>query len=66
MRGRDVAKGIYFVNPIDRCLDRRVCRRYVVLDGRAQRTERVGEESVDLKEASEDRSFKNLPDALLG
>ena len=49
MWGRDVAKGIYFVNPINRRLDRRVCRRYVVLDRRAQRTKRIGEESVNLE-----------------
>jgi hypothetical protein len=31
-----VAKGIYFVNTIDCCLDRRVCRRDIILDRRAQ------------------------------
>ena len=34
--GLNVAKGIYFVNAIDCCLYRRICRRHIVLNRRAQ------------------------------
>jgi|SRR5216684_1711902 len=38
LRGRDVAKGVDFINPFNRGLHRGIGRCYVVLNRRAQRT----------------------------
>lgn len=51
LRDRDVAKGIDFINPIYRSLNRGVGRCYIVLNRRAQRAECTCEEGVYLEEA---------------
>jgi hypothetical protein len=48
----DVAKGVYFINSVDRGLHRGIGRCHVILDGRAERVERIGEEGVYLVETS--------------